>query len=156
MGGPFWARRHERAWSVPKGELEPGEDELAAALREFREETGLDAPPPPYRDLGEERQRSGKVVRLWATEADLDLSGFSPGTFTMTLRGRSVEVPEIDRIAYVPLEEARTLLVAGPTAARGRPALTRPARRPVGPPHPVLRGVPAAGGGPHPQGLRGR
>ena len=113
MGGPFWSRKDERAWSVPKGELEPGEEPLAAAVREFEEETGLAAPAPPHVDLGAGRQRSGKVVRLWAVEADLDLTAFHPGTFTMTHGSRSFEVPEIDRIAYVPLEEATRLLVVG-------------------------------------------
>lgn len=113
MGGPFWARKDEGAWSVPKGELDRGEDPLIAAVREFEEETGLTVPPLPYLDLGEERQRSGKLVRLWAVQADLDLTGFHPGTFTMTRGSRSIEVPEIDRIAYVPLEEAARLLVAG-------------------------------------------
>lgn len=113
MGGRFWARKDERAWSVPKGEVEPGEDLLTAALREFGEETGLPAPPPPYADLGVERQRSGKTVHLFAVEADLDLAAFSPGTFSMTRGGRSFEVPEIDRVAYVGLEDAARLLVAG-------------------------------------------
>ena len=113
MGGPFWARKQDRAWSVPKGEVEPGEDLLHAAVREFGEETGLHAPAPPYADLGSERQRSGKTVHLFSVEADLELTAFRPGTFTMTLRGHAVEVPEIDRIAYVQLEDAERLLVAG-------------------------------------------
>lgn len=113
MGGPFWARKHERAWSVPKGEAEPGEDPLTTAVREFEEETGLPAPPPPYADLGSERQRSGKTVHLFAVEGSVDVDEFRPGTFTMTRGGRSFEVLELDRIAYLPLEEAARLLVAG-------------------------------------------
>jgi predicted NUDIX family NTP pyrophosphohydrolase len=113
MGGPFWARKDAAAWSAPKGELEGDEEPLTAALREFEEETGIAPPPPPYRDLGEVRQRSGKVVRLFAADAEVDLAGFAPGTFTMTIRGREVQLPEIDRIAWVPVHRARTLLVAG-------------------------------------------
>jgi predicted NUDIX family NTP pyrophosphohydrolase len=113
MGGPFWAKKDAAAWSFPKGGLEPGEDALQAAVREFQEETGIAPPPPPYRDLGAARQRSGKSVRLFLVEADLDLSGFQPGTFPMTLRGRTVEVPELDRVAWVGVQEARDLLVAG-------------------------------------------
>ena len=113
MGGPFWARKETAAWSAPKGGLEPGEDALTAALREFQEETGIAPPPPPYRDLGTARQRSGKVVRLFAADAEVDLDAFMPGTFPMTVRGRTFEVAEIDRLRWVPVEEARTLLVAG-------------------------------------------
>lgn len=113
MGGPFWARRQERAWSIPKGEVEADEALLGAAVREFEEETGLTAPPPPYADLGALRQRSGKTVHLFAVEGSLDLEAFRPGTFTMTRGGRSFEVPELDRIDYLPLDDARRLLVAG-------------------------------------------
>ena len=113
MGGPFWAAKDERAWSIPKGAVEPGEGLLAAALREFREETGIAPPPPPYADLGAERQRSGKRVHVFATEADVDVSGFLPGTFTMTRAGRSFEVPELDRLRWVPVPDAERLLVAG-------------------------------------------
>ncbi|MFD1722765.1 NUDIX domain-containing protein [Amnibacterium endophyticum] len=113
MGGPFWARKDERAWSAPKGAVEAEERPLDAALREFREETGIAPPPGPYEDLGEERQRSGKLVRLFAVEADPDLTAFTPGTFTMTRGGRSFEVPELDRLAWVPLPRAAELLVAG-------------------------------------------
>jgi len=123
MGGPFWARKDARAWSVPKGEVERGEQPLEAALREFEEETGIAPPPGPYVDLGAERQRSGKTVRLLMVEADVDLSAFRPGTFPMTLRGRTFDVPELDRLRWVPVEEARTLLVAGqvPFLARLQP-----------------------------------
>lgn len=113
MGGPFWARKDERAWSVPKGGTEPGEDPQATAQREFQEETGIAPPPPPYRDLGTARQRSGKVVHLFTVEADVDLDAFAPGTFAMTLRGRTFDVPELDRVRWVGLDEARRLLVAG-------------------------------------------
>ena len=113
MGGPFWARKDERAWSFPKGLLEGQEEPLDAALREFQEETGLTPPPGPHLALGAERQRSGKAVHLFAVEADPDLAVFSPGTFTMTRGGRSFEVPEIDRLTWAALDDAARLLVAG-------------------------------------------
>ena len=65
MGGPFWAKKDAAAWSFPKGEVEGDETALDAALREFREETGIAPPPPPYVDLGAVRQRSGKTVQLF-------------------------------------------------------------------------------------------
>src|SRR5690606_7886163 len=71
LGGPFWARRHARAWSIPKGGVEPGEEPEETARREFVEELGVPVPPGPWVDLGEVRQ-SRKDVRVWAVEADLD------------------------------------------------------------------------------------
>jgi predicted NUDIX family NTP pyrophosphohydrolase len=96
MGGPFWARKEAAAWSFPKGALEAGETPLQAALREFQEETGIAPPPPPYEDLGVVRLRSGKTVQLFLAEGDVDLAAFDPGTFSMTLHGRTFEVPELD------------------------------------------------------------
>lgn len=113
MGGPYWARKDTAAWSFPKGVVEPGEEPLAAALREFQEETGIAPPPPPYRDLGEERYRSGKTVQLFLVEADLDLEAFVPGTFSMTRGGRTFEVPELDRLEWMTLDEARERLIVG-------------------------------------------
>ncbi|MGT2427251.1 NUDIX domain-containing protein [Amnibacterium kyonggiense] len=113
MGGPFWAKKEAAAWSVPKGALEGSEDARGAARREFEEETGIPAPPPPYRDLGVERQRSGKTVQLFAVEADVDVDAFRPGTFAMTLHGRTFEVPELDRLRWVVVDLARELLVVG-------------------------------------------
>ena len=113
MGGPFWAKKDSAAWSFPKGELEGSEVPLEAALREFQEETGITPPPPPYRDLGTEKQRSGKTVRLFLAEAQVDLQAFRPGTFTMTLRGRTFDVTEIDRLEWATPEEARVRLAAG-------------------------------------------
>ena len=113
MGGPFWARKDAAAWSFPKGALEGGETGLVAALREFEEETGIAPPPPPYRDLDVVRQRSGKTVQLFLVEGDVDLAAFRPGTFPMTLRGRTFEVPELDRLRWAGLDEARALLIPG-------------------------------------------
>ena len=80
-GGPFWARRDDGAWSVPKGEYGPDEDPQAAAYREFSEETGLDPPPGQPILLGTRVQRGGKRVTLWALEGDLDVSGAHSNTF---------------------------------------------------------------------------
>lgn len=114
MGGPFWARRDERAWSLPKGELEDGEEPLAAARREWTEELGVPAPEGPTVDLGEVRQKSGKRVRAWAVEGDLDPTSIAPGTFSLEWpprSGRTLQVPEVDRVAWVSPEIARTKLV---------------------------------------------
>lgn len=116
MGGPFWSRRSVGAWSIPKGEIEVGEDPLVAALREFQEETGLAPPPPPYRPLGTVQQRSGKTVRVFVVEADLPIEGFTPGTCVIRWRGTDLEIPELDRIAWVGVDEARSLLVAAQSA----------------------------------------
>lgn len=113
MGGPFWRGKDAAAWSVPKGGLEGVEEPLQAALREFQEETGIAPPPPPYRDLGVERQRSGKQVYLFLAEADVDLATFRPGTFPMTLGGRTFDVPELDRLEWSTVDDARTRLIAG-------------------------------------------
>lgn len=116
MGGPLWARRDEAAWSVPKGEYLLDEEPLAAARREFAEELGLPLPDVPLIELGEVRQKSGKVVRVWAGESDLDLTGFAPGAFEMEWprgSGQSRSFPEIDRVAWLDPAAARVALVAG-------------------------------------------
>jgi predicted NUDIX family NTP pyrophosphohydrolase len=116
MGGPFWARKDAGAWSFPKGEHDPGEAGEAAARREFVEELGLPVPAGELLPLGSARQRSGKVVTIWALDGEVDLDAFAPGTFTMEWpkgSGRQQEFPEIDRIAWFGLEEAAVRLVAG-------------------------------------------
>lgn len=115
MGGPFWARKQERAWSVPKGEHEPAEGPLAAARREFGEETGLPVPTGDLLELGEVRQSGGKVVAVWAVEGDLDAGAAVSNTFTLEWpprSGRTQEFPELDRFAWVDVGTARELLVA--------------------------------------------
>src|SRR5580704_16702248 len=82
-GGPFWARRDAGAWSVPKGEYEEGDDPQTTARREFREETGHDAPDGDLVSLGELRQPGGKLVSLWALEGDLDVTNATSNTFEM-------------------------------------------------------------------------
>jgi predicted NUDIX family NTP pyrophosphohydrolase len=116
-GGPFWARKDEGAWSVPKGEYGPSEDPLEVALREFEEEIGQ---APPERDepewLGELRQPSGKVVSAWAMEGDLDVSDVRSNTFEMEWPPRSrrtQEFPEVDRAGWFGLEEARRKIHRG-------------------------------------------
>lgn len=120
MGGPLWARKDEHAWSFPKGELDDGEDELVAARREFAEELGLPPPDEPSRRLGEYRYSSGKVVVLFAVEADLDVDEIRPGTFEMEWpprSGRRQAFPEVDRAAWFDLPTARAKLVAGQAPA---------------------------------------
>jgi predicted NUDIX family NTP pyrophosphohydrolase len=115
-GGPFWARRDAGAWSLPKGEHEPDEPPLAAAEREFREELGIPVPDGPRLHLGEVRQAGGKVVEAWAVEGDLDPAAIAPGTFELEWprgSGRRRTFPEVDRVAWFDLAEARARLLGG-------------------------------------------
>jgi predicted NUDIX family NTP pyrophosphohydrolase len=119
MGGPFWAKRDAGAWSVPKGELEPAEGPLAAARREFAEELGVPPPSGELIGLGTVRQSRGKSVTVWAVRGELDLSRVVPGTFELEWPKGSGAIrtfPEIDRVAWFPLEEAREKLVTGQRA----------------------------------------
>ena len=114
-GGPFWARRDAGAWSIPKGEYEPGDDPRTCALREFEEETGTALPPGELIDLGDVKQKGGKVVSAWAAEGDLDADAVRSNTFTMEWpprSGRTVEFPEIDRAGWFGVDAAREKLVA--------------------------------------------
>ncbi|HVH00659.1 MAG TPA: NUDIX domain-containing protein [Miltoncostaeaceae bacterium] len=114
MGGPFWARRDAGAWSIPKGELADGEEALAGAYREFAEELGHPAPDGEAVPLGEVRQRGGKRVVAFALEGDFDPAALDPGTFEMEWpprSGRRQRFPEIDRVAWLGLEDARRLVV---------------------------------------------
>jgi predicted NUDIX family NTP pyrophosphohydrolase len=116
MGGPFWAKKDARAWSIPKGEYEDGEDPLDAATREFHEEMGTRPPDGDVIALGECRQSSGKVITTYAVEGDFDLDGFRSNTFTMEWpkgSGTIREFPEVDRAAWVSFERAGELLVKG-------------------------------------------
>ncbi|MFF5445766.1 NUDIX domain-containing protein [Streptomyces sp. NPDC012888] len=116
MGGPYWERRQAGAWAIPKGEYEPyDENPRDAARREFTEEIGLPPPDGPYLPLGEVRQVGGKLVTVWAVEADLDPALMVPGTFTMEWphgSGRYEEFPELDRVAWFSPARARELIVA--------------------------------------------
>jgi predicted NUDIX family NTP pyrophosphohydrolase len=122
MGGPFWAKKDERAWSIPKGELDEGEtDDLAVARREFAEEMGVPAPAADYALLGDFRYSSGKVVAVFAAAApDFAPAEIRSNTFELEWPPRSGRVqafPEVDRAAWVPLPRARELLVAGQVPA---------------------------------------
>jgi len=116
MGGPFWARRDDGAWSIPKGECDVGEKLLDAARREFEEELGLQPPDGELRPLGSARQGSGKIVHVWAVEGDLDLSEAVFGTFEMEWprgSGRMRTFPEVDRVAWFAPMAAEAKLVKG-------------------------------------------
>jgi predicted NUDIX family NTP pyrophosphohydrolase len=109
-GGPVWAGRDEGAWSIPKGEYEEPEDALAAARREFEEELGAVPPDGDVLELGQVRQKSGKLVRAWAVAGDLDADTIVSNTFTMQWpprSGRLQEFPEVDRAQWFALSQAR-------------------------------------------------
>ncbi|WP_415943335.1 NUDIX domain-containing protein [Streptomyces sp. 067-1] len=119
MGGPFYTRRDAGAWTVPKGEYDPAEPAWDAARREFEEELGLPPPEGGAVPLGEVRQAGGKLVTVWAVEADLDPAAVVPGTFTMEWpprSGRTGEFPELDRVAWFALDRAREVIVKAQTA----------------------------------------
>ena len=120
MGGPFWARKDEGAWSIVKGEHDDGEDAFAAAGREWTEETGLPAPDGLALDLGEVRQSGGKLVRAWAVEGSgIDAASMRSNTFTIEWprgSGRLVEFPEIDRAGWFEAGKAKGKLVKAQVA----------------------------------------
>ncbi len=114
-GGPFWRNKDAGAWSIPKGEIEEGEDALAAAIREVREETGF-AVHGAFEPLAPVRQKSGKVVHAWAIEADLDPGKIASNTFELEWpprSGRWQTFPEVDRGAWFPIAEARERIHPG-------------------------------------------
>ena len=111
-GGPFYARKDAGFWTVPKGLVEPGEDLLTTAQREFTEETGF-TPAPPFLELGAVRQKSGKTTHVWAFEGDCDPSHMVSNTCQITWppnSGRLLTIPEVDRGAWLSTERARTLV----------------------------------------------
>ena len=117
-GGPFWANKDEHAWSVAKGEVEPCEDLLDAANREFHEETGLTLVGPTT-PLAPVRQPAGKLVHVWAIEADIDPSTIHSNSFPLEWPPRSGEVrqfPEVDRAAWFDLADARSKIHKGQVA----------------------------------------
>ena len=114
-GGPFFARKDAGAWSIPKGECDPGEDPFATAQREFTEETGFTV-EGEFVSLGEVRQSSAKIVKAWAIEGDFDASKLTSNTFEMEYppdSGRMREFPEVDRGAWFTLDQARVALNKG-------------------------------------------
>jgi predicted NUDIX family NTP pyrophosphohydrolase len=115
-GGPFWARKDDGAWSIPKGEYLDGEDPWLAAQREFTEEIGTPPPAGPRIDFAPLRQPGGKIVTAFAVRGDLDLDGAVSNTFTLEWprgSGNVKEFPEIDRVGWFDLAAARVKLLKG-------------------------------------------
>ena len=107
-GGPFWAKKDEGAWSIPKGEMAEGEDALAAARREFEEETGV-RPEGRFLELGTIRQASGKLVTAWAVEGDVDAEKLVSNLCEIEWpprSGKRMEIPEVDRGAWFGMDAA--------------------------------------------------
>ncbi|PWK69307.1 putative NUDIX family NTP pyrophosphohydrolase [Streptomyces sp. CG 926] len=114
MGGPLWAGREAGGWAIPKGEYGPEETPRDAARREFTEEIGLPPPEGEYVPLGEVRLTSGKLVTIWAVEADLDPALMVPGTFSMEWpphSGNVQDFPELDRVAWFAPTVAQNMLI---------------------------------------------
>jgi predicted NUDIX family NTP pyrophosphohydrolase len=114
-GGPFWAKKDLGAWSIPKGEFDPGEDPLAAARREFQEETGFTAAGEFIR-LTPRKQPGGKIIHAWALEGDCDAAAIRSNPFTMEWpphSGREQQFPEVDRAAWFSLAAAREKILPG-------------------------------------------
>lgn len=116
MGGPFWARKATRSWSIPKGEYLPGEDPLAAARREFAEEIGTLPPAVDYFELGAFRQPSGKLITVFAAESDFQPGQIVSNTFPLEWpkgSGTIQDFPEVDDARWVTEDDARSKLVKG-------------------------------------------
>ena len=114
-GGPFWRNKDLGAWSIPKGEAEPGEDLLGVAPRELREEVGVDV-DGTFLPLSPVRQAGGKVVHAWAVEADVDANAIVSNTYQMEWpprSGRQQRFPEVDRAAWFDVAEARRRILSG-------------------------------------------
>lgn len=108
LGGPFWANKDAGAWFIPKGEVNPGEDEFTAAKREFQEETGL-RPGTQFLPLGSVKHKSGKKVTAWAFAGDCDPASLHSNTLQMEWpprSGKTQQFPEIDRAAFFTIETA--------------------------------------------------
>ncbi|HUB57408.1 MAG TPA: NUDIX domain-containing protein [Mycobacterium sp.] len=115
-GGPYWARKDDGAWSIPKGEYAQGEDPWAAAQREFEEEIGLPPPAGPRIEFPPLKQPSGKIITAFAVRGDLDLADAQSNTFELEWprgSGRVQTFPEIDRVDWFPVARARTKLLSG-------------------------------------------
>ena len=113
LGGPFWKKKDAGAWVIPRGEIEENEDPLAAAKREFTEETGFKS-QEPYLPLGEARQKSGKRILVWAFRGDCDPSQLRSNTFEIEWppkSGKRQQFPEADKAAFFSLEDAKTKIM---------------------------------------------
>lgn len=134
-GGPYWRKKDDGAWTIPKGEVEPGEDVLTAARREFAEETGF-TPTGPFLPLGSVRQKSGKLVHAWAFSGEFDLATLRSNSFSMEWppgSGRQQQFPEVDRAEYFEPGAARTKIIPAQAAFVDRLVTAldaSPARRP--------------------------
>jgi len=114
-GGPYWAKKDLGVWSIPKGEMDEGEELLDAARREFEEETGF-RPEGIFRELTPVRQRSGKIVHAWAVQGDCDPTAIRSNTFTLEWpprSGRMQEIPEVDRAAWFAVDLAEKKILEG-------------------------------------------
>lgn len=113
-GGPFWARKDDGVWSIPKGEYTPPEDPWTAAQREFEEEVGLPPPPGPRIDLAPVRQSGGKIVTAFAVLGDLDVGSAHSNTFELEWprgSGQLTSFPEVDRVEWFTVAQARAKLL---------------------------------------------
>ena len=113
-GGPYWLKKNEGSWTLPKGEYEIGEEPLAAAIREFQEETGFKV-AEPFLELGSIRQKSGKLVFAWAFEGDCDPTELISNTCEIEWpphSGKRIEIPEVDRGEWFSFERARKFIRA--------------------------------------------
>ena len=115
-GGPFWAHKDAGSWSIAKGEYEPSDDAWLTAQREFTEEVGAPAPEGEITPLGQIKQPSGKLITVFAVEADFEVDQVVSNTFTLEWprgSGRDQEFPEVDAARWMQLQEARLALIAG-------------------------------------------
>jgi predicted NUDIX family NTP pyrophosphohydrolase len=114
-GGPFWVNKDIGAWSVPKGEFEREEEPLTAAIREVKEELGIQV-SGQFMELAPAKQKSGKVIYTWALDQDIDASNITSNTFELEWppkTGRTMLIPEVDKAAWFKLEEARIKIIPG-------------------------------------------
>ncbi len=116
MGGPIWAKKDKRAWSIPKGEIDPGEKPLEAAMREFREETGMEPPESELINLGEFDQSKRKRIIIWASEGELDPEKLVSITFKLEWppgSGKEIEIPEVDYAEWCDVPTASERVIKG-------------------------------------------